>query len=161
MIITGVRNKDNKLFRCVYNRWFNMMDRCYNPNHFAYKNYGAKGVVVCDRWQVLNNFIEDVDKIAGFDLQLFLDGKLSLDKDKMGNGKEYGLNYCCWISKEENNQYKPNQQKTIIGIDPSGKKYIFDNQSKFAREHNLNQSEISACVLGKRKQHKQWIFYKQ
>lgn len=31
-----------------------MKQRCYNPKHKAYKNYGAKGITVCDEW--LNDF---------------------------------------------------------------------------------------------------------
>ena len=162
MIITGTRNKKTNVFyNRIYTTWRNMINRCYNPTHFAYKNYGAKGVVVCDRWQTLNNFIEDIDKILGFDLQLFLNGELSLDKDKIGDSKQYSLNHCCWISKQENNQYKPNQQKTIVGISPLGEKYVFNNQSEFAREHNLTQFGISACLCGKFKQYKKWKFYKQ
>lgn len=162
MIISGNRNKStNETYNRVYNTWKNMINRCCNPSHFAYKNYGAIGVVVCDRWKTLDKFIEDIDKIEGFDLQLYLDGKISLDKDKKGNSKEYSIDNCCWISKEENNQYKPNQQKTIVGISPLGETFIFNNQSKFARDHNLTQSGISACICGKFKQYKKWKFYLQ
>ena len=28
--------------------------RCYNPNERAYKNYGGRGITVCDEWK--NNF---------------------------------------------------------------------------------------------------------
>lgn len=37
-----------------YNAWNNMKQRCYNPNNDHYKNYGARGIIVCDRW--LNSF---------------------------------------------------------------------------------------------------------
>lgn len=26
------------------------MGRCYKPEHFSYKNYGAKGITVCEEW---------------------------------------------------------------------------------------------------------------
>lgn len=45
----------------VYRAWTAIRQRCYNPNNISYPNYGAKGVVVCDRWlQSFNNFFEDV-----------------------------------------------------------------------------------------------------
>lgn len=40
----------------LYGVWCNMKNRCYNKNVRSFKNYGAKGVKVCDEW--LNNFAE-------------------------------------------------------------------------------------------------------
>ena len=31
-----------------------MKQRCYNPNHSAYKNYGGRGIKICDEW--LNDY---------------------------------------------------------------------------------------------------------
>ena len=31
--------------------WFYMIERCYNPEHSSYHNYGGKGVKVCDEWR--------------------------------------------------------------------------------------------------------------
>jgi len=30
--------------------WFSMIQRCHDPRQEAYKNYGAKGIKVCDHW---------------------------------------------------------------------------------------------------------------
>ena len=152
------RSRKNNVYTKIYHIWYNIKQRCYNPNHNRYKNYGGKGVRFCERWLVLDNFIEDIDKIEGFDLKRFLNGELCLDKDKKGNSKLYSLETCVFISKEENNKYKPNQQIDIIGTNPKGEKFIFSNQSEFAREHNLDQSAISACIRGRFKQHKGWKF---
>ena len=43
-----------------YNRWKNILDRCNNPRCHAYKNYGARGISVCDRWQDFSAFLEDL-----------------------------------------------------------------------------------------------------
>lgn len=161
VVIDGSRNKKtNPLFKRTYSIWKAMMYRCYDSNCLAYKNYGAKGVRVCEKWKTLNGFIEDMDKIVGFDLQRFINGDLSLDKDKLGDSKEYCLEKCCWISKTENNQYKPNQQVRTMAISPDGEKFVFSNQSKFAKEHNLCQSHISACINGKESSCKGWRFTK-
>lgn len=38
-----------------------MKQRCLNPNYDRYKDYGGRGVKVCDRWlESLNNFVEDM-----------------------------------------------------------------------------------------------------
>lgn len=34
-----------------YRTWANMISRCHNPNQEAYKDYGAKGITVCEEWR--------------------------------------------------------------------------------------------------------------
>ena len=58
-----------------------MNDRCGNENSARYKDYGGSGYSVCDRWKTLDKFIEDVDKIEGFNEAEIISGNLSLDKD--------------------------------------------------------------------------------
>ena len=43
-----------------YHSWQGMLGRCKNPKHISYKYYGAKGIVVCERWQSFENFIADM-----------------------------------------------------------------------------------------------------
>lgn len=38
----------------LYGVWQNMKNRCYNKNVRSYKNYGQRGITVCDLW--LHNF---------------------------------------------------------------------------------------------------------
>jgi len=40
----------------VYHIWQHMKDRCYNQNHKSYKDYGGRGIVVCDEWKDIRNF---------------------------------------------------------------------------------------------------------
>lgn len=44
----------------LYGVWKDMMARCYNPNVEKYKDYGGRGIVVCERWQSVENFIADI-----------------------------------------------------------------------------------------------------
>lgn len=37
-----------------------MLDRCFNPNNDAYKNYGGRGIRVCERWLDFPTFYADV-----------------------------------------------------------------------------------------------------
>ena len=39
----------------VYNAWHHMKQRCYNQNCKAYKDYGARGIKICNEW--LNDFM--------------------------------------------------------------------------------------------------------
>lgn len=35
----------------LYNVWSNMKSRCYNPKSTFYKDYGGRGITVCDEWK--------------------------------------------------------------------------------------------------------------
>jgi hypothetical protein len=44
----------------TYVSWQTMRRRCVDENHPAYKYYGGKGVSVCERWSVFDNFLSDM-----------------------------------------------------------------------------------------------------
>ncbi len=43
-----------------YRSWASMIQRCYNPKSKAYKNYGGRGITVCERWRSFANFYIDM-----------------------------------------------------------------------------------------------------
>lgn len=43
-----------------YNSWSNMKRRCLNPNHPRWKDWGGRGITVCERWLNFSNFLEDM-----------------------------------------------------------------------------------------------------
>ena len=152
----------NVLRRKLYKIWWRMKDRCYNPNSKEYKYYGAKGVEVSREFLEFESFIENISKVDGYNEYLKSGYKLHLDKDLKGFNPIYSVKNCKFITHEENNKYKPNQMKSIIGISPSNEIFVFFNQSEFAREHKLRQSSISDCLSGRIKTHRKWKFkYKE
>lgn len=47
--------------RRTYQCWQDMKGRCYNMKAQQYKNYGARGIKVCDRWLTsFENFVADM-----------------------------------------------------------------------------------------------------
>ena len=42
----------------VYWVWTKVKARCYNPNCREYKNYGGRGIKMCDEWLDPKKFIE-------------------------------------------------------------------------------------------------------
>ena len=75
-----------------YKSWGSLKDRCTNPNNKSYKDYGGRGIKVCDRWlESFENFIEDMG--------LKPTSKHSIDrKDVNGN---YTKENCKWATKIE------------------------------------------------------------
>jgi hypothetical protein len=44
----------------LYATWVHMRARCTRPGHPDWKNYGARGIRVCDRWLSFANFLADM-----------------------------------------------------------------------------------------------------
>lgn len=45
-----------------YKIWCAMKQRCLNPGAPAWKNYGGRGVAICERWMKFENFISDMGR---------------------------------------------------------------------------------------------------
>jgi len=44
----------------IHNTWMSMLQRCNDSGCKAYKDYGGRGVKVCERWLEFNNFYADM-----------------------------------------------------------------------------------------------------
>lgn len=76
--------------RPTYMSWNNMWTRCTNPKNRSFKDYGAKGVTICDRWKDFANFLSDMG---------IRPENKSLDRiDPFGN---YEPSNCRWSTKIE------------------------------------------------------------
>lgn len=85
----------------MYDRWRNMINRCYNPEDKRYDSYGGNGVTVSERWFSFANFLEDVPKIEGYDENNL--SNIQLDKDiKIKGNKIYSLETCLFVTPGQN-----------------------------------------------------------
>lgn len=51
----------NKKHSKTYESWSGIKSRCLAPENEAFKNYGGRGILICDRWKdSFENFLEDM-----------------------------------------------------------------------------------------------------
>lgn len=74
----------------TYTTWQSMLGRCLNPNDPAFDDYGGRGIKVCNRWLIFENFLEDMGERPE---------NLSLDRIK--NNKGYFKKNCRWATRKE------------------------------------------------------------
>lgn len=103
----------------IYYAWSNLKRRCYDEKNFNYQNYGARGIVVCNKWK--NNFQEFYD----WSIKNGYAKNLTLDRiDVNGN---YEPSNCRWITlleqanNKRNNYYVKYENKMYTIADLSRK----------------------------------------
>lgn len=90
-----------------------MRQRCYNKNNPAYKNYGARGITVCDEWNDYSAFREWAHGV-GYDDNAER-GKYTIDRiDVNGN---YSPNNCRFVdTKTQSNNIRNTIYVTHDGV---------------------------------------------
>ena len=81
-----------------YRSWDAMIQRCTNPNHKHYKNYGGRGIKVCNQWlESAESFLKDMGLCPeGFTLD-----RLDVDED-------YTPENCRWVARKDQDRNKRN-----------------------------------------------------
>lgn len=100
--IRKVHKKSNPL---EYNSWVGLKSRCLNISDRAYKDYGGRGITVCDRWlgaDGLQNFINDMGKRPNANYSI----------DRINNNGNYEPSNCRWATAKE--QSRNNRNTCII-----------------------------------------------
>ncbi|KKN30611.1 hypothetical protein LCGC14_0832250 [marine sediment metagenome] len=47
-----------------YKIWSGMIERCHNPKTVPYKNYGGRGIHVCDEWRGRGGFVRFIEHVG-------------------------------------------------------------------------------------------------
>ncbi|XIW73885.1 hypothetical protein AB2F28_23195 (plasmid) [Escherichia coli] len=101
----------------IYRIWLGMRERCEKPTHHAYKWYGGRGIKVCERWQIFENFYADMgERPEG----------MSLDRKDV-NG-DYEPENCRWATFEE----QANNTRSNLILEHKGEKLTLSPWAKRA-----------------------------
>lgn len=137
--------------RRAYNVWHHMMSRCYKKQNVSFSNYGGRGITVCDRWHVFENFFADMGVPP-----------LGMSLDRIDNDGNYHPENCRWITYKEQNNNKSNnrtleykgEEKTIAEwADVFGIKYE-TLRSRIEHGWNIEDALLTKVTTGTKRKHK-------
>lgn len=110
----------------LYSICVNMKTRCYNQNAAEYKNYGERGITVCDEWKDgFYNFMMWAKKNGYND---------NLSIDRINNNEGYSPSNCRWATNVEQANNKRNNIIVSFANDVSLKRYCEDNGLNYKTE---------------------------
>lgn len=107
----------------LYSKWESMKRRCHDQKDRDYRNYGARGITVCEEWR--HNFMAFVEwaEANGWEKGLTI--------DRIDNDKGYSPDNCRWVPREFQNKNKRNVK-------------LYDGKTlpDYCKEHNINYNVV-------------------
>lgn len=98
--------------------WHSMYCRCYYKSTNQYKNYGGRGIKVCEEWEHMQGFINF------YNWAINNGYKETLTLDRIDNNKGYCPSNCRWITpKEQSNNRRNNVYYTFNGETKTSKQW--------------------------------------
>lgn len=108
------------------NVYYKMKYRCTDPKNRAFKDYGARGITICEEWINPDNFYE---------WALNNGYKVGLTIDRIDNNKGYCPDNCRWTTAKE----QANNRRSCVLFTYNGKT---QNLSQWCNELGLNYKLI-------------------
>lgn len=149
-----------------YSLWKGIIERCYRENIQDYKNYGNKGITVCERWKCFSNFLEDIKNIEGYDEGKFKNNRLDLDKDIKqknlpANQKMYSPDTCMFVDKSINRAIITRKRTPDVNIISTKGDYVlktFCPVEELSKQIGVRTQYITRILRGEAKTHQVWTF---
>jgi hypothetical protein len=128
----GAASKNNihKMNKRIYDIWLGIKKRCYGVNRRGYKNYGGRGIVVCEEWLNKENGF-----ISFYNWSMDNEYSDDLSIDRIDNNGNYEPSNCRWVTmKVQQNNRRNNLYIEIEGV----RKSILE----WSTEYNLSYTTL-------------------
>lgn len=110
----------------LYKSWAHMKERCLSPNCPDFKNYGGRGITICDKWLTFKGFWDDMGPT-------YAEGATI---DRIDNNGNYEPGNCRWASRSvQNNNKRNNRMIEYQGIEKT--------MAEWARCLGINYSTLA------------------
>ena len=117
----------------LYHIWASMKKRTLNKNEKRYKDYGGRGIKVCDKWLDYEGFNEDMNRTYFKHVREFGERQTTIErKDVDGN---YCLGNCTWATYQEQSANK----RTNVRLELNGKEYTL---TEITEKFNINRATL-------------------
>lgn len=127
-----------------YRAWTAMRTRCRNPRSASYHNYGGRGIKVCERWDLFDNFLADMG--------LKPSPQHSLDRFPNNDGN-YEPGNCRWATNyEQQNNKRPMVKVKGAKLDrDKAREILRDNRPRklIAADYNISVSNVGLVKTGR------------
>lgn len=90
----------------LYKIYASIIQRCSNPKDKGYKNYGGRGIKICEEWE--NDYMAFCNWCIenGYSEQKTEKGRNKLTIDRINNDGNYEPSNCRWIVQKQNERNK-------------------------------------------------------
>lgn len=135
------KKKENEVHKQLRSTWEMMISRCYNPKDSCYARNVKNGVVVCERWKVLSNFIEDAKRLPGW--HMYKSGQdMVLDKDYYGESNPYNPQTTVFVPFYWNRQHRSDSKSMVYNCASGPIYFCTENDA----HHYFNKRSLSALL---------------
>ncbi len=98
-------NGTHRMSNCPeYGVWLSMKSRCKHKSQVSFRNYGGRGIKVCDRWQSFEKFYSDMGERPSPDHQI----------ERLDNDGDYEPGNCTWVLRKAQCRNRRSNRKIMF-----------------------------------------------